>query len=485
MVIVGVLFGMGSSFDVIMHPQRSNHGVDARELLDYTQRVVRIDRDLHIPDDPRMIQDDQASQRIRISWMAEDAGLMPKGQALDDLVDDFLNAPANPRDPSSRTRRDLLAEAVGGPNEVTREDLRRYLAPESAIHAYVMRQVVVPAVPQAVSDDVAVSIGDKVEAVEVQLDAAAFLPPVDAKDAEIQTKYDHLRQEGRFVQPASARLTVAYADLPELVKREAASVSDQDAQAYYEAHKSEARFAQLPPPTKSEPPAKPQRAAKATPPDKTAQPAPATQAGKPAPTAIPTPPATGTTSASAPAVATPTPPKPAAANPSTPVAKTPPTPPPPRPFAEVRAIIIAAIAQDRAEADAKGQATALDSAVDSGSLNGEKTPDTFIAAAQTIGMKIMSVSVEQPKSSDAQNAPRALVRVPNLGSLDEDGGIFRPSTQDGFVSSPISVDGPQKNVCLVRLDRARKPASRASTRCVARWSMPCSASAASTSSWLR
>jgi hypothetical protein len=241
-IIVGVLFGMGSSVSLLQHGPRSIQGVSENEVLQRQDIARRLQNALN----PRRMYRELMFEHQSQDWYAHDIlraryadalGLMPEGDDLDRITTEWLAAPMPGQ--LGRTIRDVLAEHQGGRDEVPYTALRRYLAERAAIAALVARHVSVPAIPPLVAEDLLV-MGERAVVDEVALSASHLLQPVKDDDAEIQTAYDQLRRE-RFAAPAVATVSVAWPDLAALGKDEAVSATQ--AQVWYDGHKERFRKA--------------------------------------------------------------------------------------------------------------------------------------------------------------------------------------------------------------------------------------------------
>lgn len=239
-VIVVLIFGMGGNWTVMMQGKRKVMGDvddhDAMTRMDVSQRIQSAISPYNMPENMQMV-----AQKLVFARLADDEGLMPKGAALDKLVQDFLNKPL----PSNPTRRivDGLEDRKGSPNEVTLDELRRYIAEQYAVKAFVKRNISAPAVPAAVADAAFATASaqqdsslpsEKIKVDQVTISAKRILPEIADDDPEIQSTYEKLRG-ARFGIPATAVLTVIEPDRDALMK--AAPITDEDIQKYYDANK--------------------------------------------------------------------------------------------------------------------------------------------------------------------------------------------------------------------------------------------------------
>ena len=230
-LVVGVLFGIGQSFYVLMAPVQKVGEVDANQITQrqsVRRKLLEIQGLLQSPYAARYLNEQVLAQQVVMSRRAAAEGLLPKGADLDRLVEEFLDQPL-PTDPR-RTNRAAIAEHTGGPLELTKADLRLYLSEENAVRAWYLRRAPVPAVPRTVAGLVSAAQSDQVAVDEVVLDAASLLAPVADDDAEIGTLYDRIKSE-RFVQPAQVSLTVAHVDVAALAELQ--TVSDDEVAARY------------------------------------------------------------------------------------------------------------------------------------------------------------------------------------------------------------------------------------------------------------
>lgn len=239
-IIVGVLFGMGSSVSLLQQGPRSIQGVSENDVLQRQDVARRLQNALNPRRMYRELQFEHGSQEwyaldILRARYANALGLMPEGADLDRITADWLATPMPGQ--AGRTYRDVLAEHQGGREEVPYTALRKYLAERTAIEALVARNVVVPAIAPAVADDLLV-LGEKAVIDEVVLTATHLLQPVKDDDSEIQAAYDKLRG-ARFTAPAIATVAIAWPDLAAMGKDEAVSATQ--AQVWYEANKERFR----------------------------------------------------------------------------------------------------------------------------------------------------------------------------------------------------------------------------------------------------
>jgi hypothetical protein len=214
-VVVGVLFGVGSSWTFLQHTSNATvGGIPESELMprmDVGRRLQAI-----LPREKIDFGGEAGWARmLREARLAQSQGLMPKGAGLDVVVEDFLNKSID----TGRTVRDLLAERVGTKTGVTRQELAKYLAERRASEALIAARLVVPAVAQSAGDELIRMQGTRLQAEQVVLSAANILAgiKIDGDDPELPQAYERLK--GRFSTPASATLSVARADLPALMAK--------------------------------------------------------------------------------------------------------------------------------------------------------------------------------------------------------------------------------------------------------------------------
>jgi hypothetical protein len=236
-VVVGVLFGMGSNVNMLGHSSATISGIDQNEIF-ARQRIARKLQDALNPNQmpayyggEMFVQQHQEgyAENILLARQAEAEGLKPAGATLDGIVSDFLAKKLG-----ERTYGDALAD-LGGDRKVTEVELRRFLAEREAVDLLRATHVITPAVPLATVDAIA-ALRDQVEIDEVVIDAKPVLPEIKPDDTEVQSTYDRLRGE-RFRRPAARIVTIATTDLAKL--SDAVTITDADLASYYDAHKDE------------------------------------------------------------------------------------------------------------------------------------------------------------------------------------------------------------------------------------------------------
>lgn len=256
-LLVGVIFGVGSSWTFLQQPQRVIDNVAENDILvrkDVAERLQRVLASSH----ERFAFNDYASyaRSIRMARVAAADGLQPAGADLDRVTEDFLakTIPGEAGAPA-RTYRDLLLEHKGAKDEVSRLELRRLLAERTGVEALFARNVGAPAVPTTVSKVIDNLRATHLTVTEVELDAKHLLTEVKGDDAEVQSTYDRLRGT-RFIRHAQVTATVAAADVAALTAKQV--IGDAEIAAYYQQHKDTYRKAPVTPPV--DPKADPQAA---------------------------------------------------------------------------------------------------------------------------------------------------------------------------------------------------------------------------------
>jgi hypothetical protein len=240
--IVGVIFGVGASFSLVFAPTQRIAGIAEGEVLQRMQVAERMERVLNPNAHPYnriwtpgpWVDNPLESYAtdLRLARIGEARGLLPKGQALERIEQEFLATPMPGA--SGRTYLDALREHTGGNDEVRRDDLRRTLGELAARRSLFARSAIAPAVPRAIAPDVAGLRSDRAELAEVVLSGARFVPEVKPDDPEIPAAYERLRGS-RFTKPGGVSVAIAWADRDELGK--ALEISDADAEAWYGTHK--------------------------------------------------------------------------------------------------------------------------------------------------------------------------------------------------------------------------------------------------------
>jgi hypothetical protein len=263
-IVVGVLFGMGSTVPFLGEQGARYIGsVGENEILMRQNIARRLQSTINPSGYPGGGQFEPSpydnrgrpvdvfqvwADRIRLSRYAEEQGFMPAGEALDGIVKEFLNRKLASNE--KKRYADAINEAVNTDKEVTLNEVRRFLAEETARELVRMANVIVPVVPTVMADTVAAmpalsqqdyysgKLGDQVVVDEVVLNATALLPEIKEDDGEINVVYERLKAT-RFARPARVEATIASADMAALTA--AAVVTDSDIEAYYNAHKDDYR----------------------------------------------------------------------------------------------------------------------------------------------------------------------------------------------------------------------------------------------------
>ncbi|MBA2480117.1 MAG: hypothetical protein H0V44_05595 [Planctomycetes bacterium] len=397
-VIVGALFGMSGSLSILQEGDRTISGISEREIEVRFQIAKRLQS---ILPEQFMASFEEYAQMLKIARAAEEEGLMPAGHALDVAVDEFLAKKLPDR---TRTYKDALVENIGGKNEVSRVELKRFLAERIAVQAFRLRHVYAPAVPVGAADDLtsvyAPKIGqdptnwqammtfpqtsaDQVLVDEVVLQGTAQLPTIADDDADLQVTYERLRGE-RFTRPEAVTATIAHADLAKILA--ATQIADADAQAYFDNHPDE--FAKQPAPD-AKPDAKPET----------------------------------------------------------------------KPFAEVKAEIVEKLRKEAADKAARKQLEAFDQVVDAQGLDGQKDNTAFKQAALDAGLMIKdNVLIESPASArpseGGQGGVRELV-IADLGTLKDQVGLFNRDKDLGFTTRALKTSGTTATWLVLRIDGRR------------------------------
>ena len=258
-LLVGVIFGVGSSWTFLQQQQRVIDNVAENDILVRKEVAERLQRVLASSNERFALNDYQSYARvIRMARVAAAEGLQPAGADLDRVTEEFL-AKTIPGEPGkagapARTYRDLLLEHKGAKDEVSRLELRRLLAERTGVEALFARNVGAPAVSTTVSTVIDSLRSTHLTVAEVELDAKHLLTEVKGDDAEVQSTYDRLRNT-RFVRHAQVTATVAAADVAALTAKQV--IGDAEIATYYEQHKEIYRKAPVVP----QPPAVPEPSA--------------------------------------------------------------------------------------------------------------------------------------------------------------------------------------------------------------------------------
>jgi hypothetical protein len=247
-LFVGVLFGAGPIADTLLgntNRVEQHAGVSENDILGRQSVARRLQELLNPQRDPNGEYFDPASYdrqfdmkgywayRVKMTRHADSLGLLPDGDALKVLVEEFLNKllPGNPK----KRYVDALQE------------LRRYVAEDRALRLVSAARLVAPVVPVVAGDLVPPMSqmdffrgqrGDQVALDEVVLSATHLLGEVKDDDAEIQQTFERLKGR-RFTSLAAVETTVAYVDVAALAAKTV--VPDANVEAYYNAHKEDYR----------------------------------------------------------------------------------------------------------------------------------------------------------------------------------------------------------------------------------------------------
>jgi len=227
-VMVGVLFGMGPALGLITAggpPEFAN--VSQAEA----QRFRQIQRNLDIILYDRYRQGSWEDY-ARVVWqarIAEEEGLMPKGDELDRLMDDYLQQKVG-----ERSARAILEDYRESDHAVPPGDLRWYLKHQLAFENLQTRRLVVPVTPPVAGDDLYAAARDQVVLDEVVLSVqpliAAHREAAAADELALREAYDSLREEW-FRVPAKRTVTRYLAD-PEAIGEQIA-LEDAELEAWY------------------------------------------------------------------------------------------------------------------------------------------------------------------------------------------------------------------------------------------------------------
>jgi hypothetical protein len=395
-IIVGALFGMSGSLSVIQGENATINGISQREIDVRFQTAKKLQAVLG---EQFLASYESYAQMLKVARAAQKEGLMPSGDALDAAVDDFLAKKLGDK----RTYKDALVENKGGKNEVSRDELKRFLSERFAVKAFQVRHVYAPAVPVGAADDLTTVIGpkigqdsqnymammifpqtsaDQVLVDEVVIDGSALLPTIDENDADIQVTYERLRN-ARFTRPEAVTVTIAHADMAKILA--ATQIGDPEAKAYYDAHLQE--FPK-PPAADAKPDAKPE----------------------------------------------------------------------PRPYDEVKAEIAEKLRREAADKAARRQVEDFDQIVDAKQLDEQKDNAAFKLAAQEAGLSVKEgVLVEAPSgraTSPGEPASRDLV-LADLGAIKDQVGLFNHDKEPGFTTRALKSDGASATWLVLRLDGRR------------------------------
>ncbi|MFW5698813.1 MAG: hypothetical protein ACOCZK_02290 [Planctomycetota bacterium] len=258
-VAVGVLFGMQPILGLLTEKKRTVLGdIDEKDV----RRFATTCRQLQQAINPRgygppyfvvsrQAEDEmrQYAQRLQMADIAEDEGLMPKGETLEQLVDEFLEREmqAGPEQSASTYGQLLLEDG-----SVDRSRVERYVAVDAAISALQARYVVTPVLPLNMAENIAGfgaplnrlldqpmsqqlgQLADRVGVYEVSVPVTEAMIAAEREavsDDAVADAYEDLR-ETHFRIPAAREVTLAVADAETIVK--AVSVDQEAITDYYE-----------------------------------------------------------------------------------------------------------------------------------------------------------------------------------------------------------------------------------------------------------
>lgn len=413
-LVVGVLFGMGSTVPWLEGGKQQVYGGDVSESD--IMRRQNVAKKLQATLNPNGVyggeQFDPGMDRSRrrepfeywVSFIkrarhAATVKLLPSGTALDGIVKEFLNRPL----PGSPNRRyaEALNETRDGDKAVTLEELRHFLAERRAVELLDAQHIVSPAVPQLFGDDMAslfpdyskgygnVTPADQVVVDQVILEPGKLLPTIADDDVELQATYDRLKPS-KFTQPAAVEVSIAFADTKALAAK--AEVSEAEIKEWYDGHLQDFIKPAAPtkPDEKKEGDPKPPEAIKA---------------------------------------------------PETPKVEY-------KPLTEVSAGIKERLARDKAEKEAKRLVQAFDANAEE--LEQQKDPTAFMKAATKLGLVVREkVSIDQPGKERAGQ-----LDIGDLGTLSEN--QLHLFNQDfGSITRPVLSDGANPTWVIVRVEGKR------------------------------
>ncbi len=411
-LVVGVLFGMGSTVPWMSGGHQQVYGGDVSESDIMRRQNVAKKLQTTLSPNGMGEQFDPSFDRYRrrepfeywVSFIkrarhADSVKLMPGGSALDGIVKEFLNRPL----PGSANRRyaEALNETREGDKALTLEELRHFLAERRAVELLDAQHVVAPAVPQLFADDMASLFpdyqsrtqADQVVVDQVILEPGKLLPTIADDDVELVATYDKLKPT-KFTQPAAVEVCIAYADAKALAAK--AEVTEAEIKSWYDGHLQDY--------------VKPAEAPK--PEDKKDGEAP-----KP-----PTPPE---------AIKAPEPPKVEY-----------------KPLTEVAAGIKEKLAKDKAAVEAKRLVMAFDANAEE--LEQQKDPAAFKTAAAKHGLAVREkVSLDQPGKDRAGQLDAG-----DFGTLSEN--QLHLFNQDlGAITRPVLSEGADPTWVIVRVESKR------------------------------
>lgn len=244
-IIVGVVFGIGSSVSLVFAggSAKIDGDVSETDVIPRLQTMERLERVLNprsgmyqpkfMPpygSDGRLY----VARELRVARLAESKGLMPKGQALDKIESEFLATPLEGS--AGRTYHDALREHAGGADQIQRDELRRFLAERAARQGLYVRSAVAPVVPRDIGTEAYTVLAEHTEVAAVVLSGERLMPAVKPDDPEIESAYQQLRAQ-RFQRPVGVSINLAVADSAGLAA--GIEVSEADAKAWYDGHQAD------------------------------------------------------------------------------------------------------------------------------------------------------------------------------------------------------------------------------------------------------
>ncbi len=256
---VGVLFGMQPILGLLTQKDRVVLGdIDEKDASRFATTCRQLQRAIN----PRLYGPPhfvvtrrgenelvQYAQRLQMANIAENEGLMPKGETLEQLVEDFLKREmqAGPNQEGSTYGQLLLED---GSVDLSR--VERYVAVDTAISALQARYIVTPVLPLSMVDNVAGfgapinqlldrpmyqqfgQLADRVSMYEVSVPVSEAMIAAEREavgEDALADAYEELR-ESHFRIPAARTVTLAVADAQAIV--EAVSVTQEAITDYYE-----------------------------------------------------------------------------------------------------------------------------------------------------------------------------------------------------------------------------------------------------------
>ena len=243
-IMVGVLFGMGPALGIVMGGAAPEYAqVSQAEAVRYKNISDRLSRLLSGRSFSNVSWEAFAAQ-IHQAHVAEQEGLMPKGDTLKEVVNEFLATEIG----DGRTQGDILQEYVRSDRGVTADELSYLLQHRAAVNNLYVRNITLPLVPDTVISGLKAVEGDRVNIKEVTLStlplADEFRADIAADDVAIQSAYDRLKEDW-FRIPAKRTLTAFVVD-PSTIES-AVTVGAEAIKEYYDANKARRPDWELPP----------------------------------------------------------------------------------------------------------------------------------------------------------------------------------------------------------------------------------------------